>query len=78
MMKIVTAAQMQTLDRRTISEARIPGLALMERAGAGVAAEVVAAASAPSAEPREIPPAAPSSEAPATPPQDSSMLGIAP
>jgi NAD(P)H-hydrate epimerase len=36
MMKIVTAAQMQTLDRRTISEARIPGLALMERAGAGV------------------------------------------
>ena len=36
MMKIVTAAQMQTLDRRAISEARIPGLVLMERAGTGV------------------------------------------
>lgn len=35
-MKIVTAAQMQMLDRRTITEARIPGTVLMERAGEGV------------------------------------------
>lgn len=35
-MKIVTAAQMQGLDRRTIEEARVPGLTLMERAGTGV------------------------------------------
>jgi len=39
-MKIVTAAQMQALDRRTIDEAGIPGAALMERAGAGVVAEI--------------------------------------
>jgi NAD(P)H-hydrate epimerase len=38
MVKIVTAAQMQELDRRTIDEARIPGTALMERAGSGVVA----------------------------------------
>ncbi len=37
MMKIVTAAQMQTLDRRTIEVANVPGTTLMERAGAGVA-----------------------------------------
>ncbi len=37
-MKIVTAAQMQALDRRAITEARIPGLTLMEQAGAGVVA----------------------------------------
>ncbi|HSA85502.1 MAG TPA: NAD(P)H-hydrate epimerase, partial [Nitrospira sp.] len=36
MTKIVTAAQMQELDRRTISEARIPATTLMERAGLGV------------------------------------------
>jgi len=36
MIKIVSAAQMQELDRRTIAEARIPGTTLMERAGAGV------------------------------------------
>jgi hydroxyethylthiazole kinase-like uncharacterized protein yjeF len=36
MMLIVTAAQMQTLDHRTIEEAGIPGTTLMERAGAGV------------------------------------------
>jgi ADP-dependent NAD(P)H-hydrate dehydratase / NAD(P)H-hydrate epimerase len=36
MMLIVTAAQMQTLDRRTIEEAGVPGTTLMERAGAGV------------------------------------------
>ena len=36
-MKIVTGTQMQTLDRRTITEARVPSLVLMERAGAGAA-----------------------------------------
>ncbi|MEC4890566.1 MAG: NAD(P)H-hydrate dehydratase [Nitrospira sp.] len=36
MRKIVTAAQMQSLDRRTIEEAGVPGTTLMERAGAGV------------------------------------------
>ncbi len=35
-MKIVTAQQMQELDRRTIQEAGIPGAKLMERAGSGV------------------------------------------
>ena len=34
-MKIVTATQMQALDRRTIAEARVPSLTLMERAGLG-------------------------------------------
>jgi len=38
MMPIVTAAQMRTLDRRTIEEARVSGATLMERAGAGVVA----------------------------------------
>ena len=38
MIPIVTAAQMQALDRRTIDEARVPGITLMERAGAGVVA----------------------------------------
>ncbi|MGB0911605.1 MAG: NAD(P)H-hydrate dehydratase [Nitrospirales bacterium] len=33
---LVTAAQMQILDQRTINEAKIPGLTLMERAGKGV------------------------------------------
>lgn len=33
---IVTAAQMQALDRRTIEEAGVPGTTLMERAGASV------------------------------------------
>ncbi len=37
-MKIVTAAQMQELDRRTIHEAGVPGKVLMERAGEGVVA----------------------------------------
>lgn len=36
MTKIVTAAQMQELDRRTITEARVPATTLMERAGKGV------------------------------------------
>ncbi|MDQ6734208.1 MAG: NAD(P)H-hydrate epimerase, partial [Nitrospirota bacterium] len=37
-MKIVTATQMQALDRRTITEAHITGLTLMEHAGTGVVA----------------------------------------
>ena len=36
-MKIVTGIQMQALDRRTILEARVPSLILMERAGIGLA-----------------------------------------
>ena len=36
-MKIVTAAQMQSLDRRTITEAGIPGTTLMSAAGAEIA-----------------------------------------
>jgi NAD(P)H-hydrate epimerase len=36
-MNIVTATQMQTLDRRTITEHRVPSLTLMERAGLGTA-----------------------------------------
>ncbi len=39
-MKILTAAQMQALDRRTIAEAGIPGLTLMERAGTHTASLV--------------------------------------
>lgn len=35
-MKIVSAAQMQALDHRTIMEARIPGSTLMSNAGTGV------------------------------------------
>jgi NAD(P)H-hydrate epimerase len=35
-MKLVTAAQMQALDRRTIREAGIPSLVLMEQAGTAV------------------------------------------
>jgi NAD(P)H-hydrate epimerase len=42
MLKIVTAAQMQELDRRTIAEAGIPGTTLMERAGAGVVTSIEA------------------------------------
>lgn len=34
-MKAVTALQMRNIDRRTIQEAKIPGLDLMERAGQG-------------------------------------------
>lgn len=37
---IVTADQMRTLDRRAITEAHIPGLTLMERAGAGAVAHL--------------------------------------
>jgi len=35
-MKIVTGAEMQTLDRRTITEAHVPSTVLMERAGEGI------------------------------------------
>jgi NAD(P)H-hydrate epimerase len=35
-MFLVTAAQMQSLDRRTIEEAKVPGTTLMENAGRGV------------------------------------------
>jgi len=35
-MKIVTGSEMQTLDRRTIIEAHIPSVVLMERAGEGI------------------------------------------
>lgn len=41
MLKIVTGAQMQELDRRTITEAGIPARVLMERAGLGVATAVL-------------------------------------
>jgi NAD(P)H-hydrate epimerase len=37
-MKVVTAAQMKELDRRTIEEAGVPGTTLMDRAGRGVVA----------------------------------------
>lgn len=35
-MKIVTGTEMQTLDRRTITDAHVPSTVLMERAGEGV------------------------------------------
>jgi hydroxyethylthiazole kinase-like uncharacterized protein yjeF len=41
-MKIVTARQMAALDTETIERRRVPGLELMERAGAGIAAETLA------------------------------------
>lgn len=41
-MKVVTAEIMQTLDRRTIDEAGIPGMVLMENAGRGVVREILA------------------------------------
>jgi NAD(P)H-hydrate epimerase len=42
-MWVVTAAQMQTLDRRTIQEAKVPGTTLMERAGTGVVTHLIQA-----------------------------------
>ena len=42
-MKILTAAQMQALDQRTIMEAHIPSLVLMERAGLGVVQQIESA-----------------------------------
>jgi ADP-dependent NAD(P)H-hydrate dehydratase / NAD(P)H-hydrate epimerase len=35
-MKIVTGTEMQSLDRRTITEAHVPSAVLMERAGEGI------------------------------------------
>lgn len=40
-MKILTAEQMQAVDRRTIDEIGIPGTVLMENAGRGVAEEIL-------------------------------------
>ncbi len=40
-MKVLTAAQMQAVDRQTIDEIGIPGVVLMENAGRGVAEEIV-------------------------------------
>ena len=40
-MKILTAAQMQAVDHRTIDEVGIPGVVLMENAGRGVATEII-------------------------------------
>lgn len=37
-MQIVTGTQMQALDRRTITEGKVPGVVLMERAGTGIVA----------------------------------------
>ena len=39
-MNIVTGAEMQLLDRRTITEAKIPSATLMERAGAGIVSQL--------------------------------------
>ena len=41
-MKVVTAEIMQKLDRRTIEEASIPGIVLMENAGRGAVREILA------------------------------------
>ncbi|WP_342348441.1 NAD(P)H-hydrate dehydratase [uncultured Nitrospira sp.] len=46
-MWVVTAEQMQTLDRRTIQEAKVPGITLMERAGAGAMAQLIEALGSP-------------------------------
>ena len=40
---LYSAAEMRTVDRVTIDEIGIPGAVLMERAGMGAAAEIVAA-----------------------------------
>lgn len=40
-MKVLTAKQMQTLDRRAIEEVGVPGVVLMENAGRSVAEEIV-------------------------------------
>ncbi|MDR4494738.1 MAG: NAD(P)H-hydrate dehydratase [Nitrospirales bacterium] len=42
-MWLVTAEQMQSLDRRTIQEAHVPGITLMERAGQGVVEHLISA-----------------------------------
>jgi NAD(P)H-hydrate epimerase len=40
-MKVLTAAQMQAVDRQAINEIGIPGVVLMENAGRCVADEIV-------------------------------------
>ena len=40
-MKVVTVEQMRELDRRSIKEAGIPGLVLMERAGFGSGEKII-------------------------------------
>ena len=40
-MKVLTAVQMQAVDRQTIDEIGIPGVVLMENAGRGVADEIL-------------------------------------
>jgi NAD(P)H-hydrate epimerase len=40
-MRIVTAEAMRRLDRKTIEEAGIPGMVLMENAGRGAAGEIL-------------------------------------
>ncbi len=40
-MKVLTAEQMQTIDRRTIEEIGVPGVVLMENAGRGVAEAII-------------------------------------
>lgn len=40
-MKVLTASQMQDLDRRTIEEIGIPGVVLMENAGRGMACRIL-------------------------------------
>ena len=40
-MKVLTAVQMQAVDRQTIDEIGIPGVVLMENAGRGVTEEIV-------------------------------------
>ena len=39
-MKVVTAAEMREIDRKTIEELGIPGRVLMERAGLAVVARI--------------------------------------
>lgn len=46
-MWLVTAEQMQSLDRRTIQEAQVSGTTLMERAGQGVVANLISACGSP-------------------------------
>ena len=40
-MKVLTAAQMQDLDRAAIQEIGIPGVVLMENAGRGMAMQIL-------------------------------------
>jgi ADP-dependent NAD(P)H-hydrate dehydratase / NAD(P)H-hydrate epimerase len=46
-MWVVTAEQMQILDRRTIQEAKVPGTTLMERAGTGAMTQLIEAFGSP-------------------------------